>query len=150
MKNAEIYRNLMSYDSVHSLNQPITEGDLSDFEKTNGITLPEPLKDLYRHFDGGEIFIPGTLIYGCGEREGQKNLKDANSSQRRKIFGIPPTHLIFAKLNFGDLLCIDLNSPHEIIQWDHENDEPFCTWDSIEEWLLDSIKDYVDYMTGEQ
>ena len=58
------------------------------------------------------------------------------------MFKIPNNYLIFAKVNYGDLLCINLNEEHEVIQWDHELDEEFCKWESLEEWLEDSINNY--------
>jgi hypothetical protein len=73
------------------------------------------------------------------------NLKKINGKSIRENFNIPATLLIIGKTNDGDWLCINLNPKNEIIQWDHEQDEEFCRWENLEEWLTETIDEYVKY-----
>lgn len=148
MKKEEIFQALMSYNKCHDLSEALSEEVIRDFEKSNSITLPQELKDMYSQFDGGEIFIPGTTIYGVSNSAKRKAIKEANSKLLRSRLGIPNNYLIFAKLNFGDLICVNLNDPFDVIQWDHETDEKYCVWNSIFEWLDEAIKEYRDYEEG--
>jgi hypothetical protein len=129
------------------LNAPLEKNNLEKFECENHITLPLDLVELLCCFNGGEIFIPGTSIYGI-TCENNNALKHANRADLRNKFSIPKTYLIFASLNYGDFICINLNSPFDVIQWDHELDEKYCSWDGLEEWLNETIENYKDYEDG--
>jgi len=139
---------LKKYSDVMDLNAPLDQEELLAFQKENSIKLPDSLAELLLSFNGGEIFIPGTVIYGLSKYKKIETIKYVNRREFRKQFSIPNTYLIFAKLNYGDLICINLNYPYDIIQWDHEADEQFCTWDSLEEWLDETIKSYIDFKGG--
>ena len=99
---------MVSYNKCHDLCEGLSEEAISCLEKSNSITLPSELKSLYRVFDGGEIFIPGTLIYGINQSSKRKTLREANSKVSRGNYTIPSNYLVVAKLNFGDLICINL------------------------------------------
>lgn len=148
MNKKETFHSLMMYNNDHDLCSAVSKKDICEFEQKNKILLPQELKDLYEHFDGGEIFIPGTTVYGLIPSEKRKTVKEVNSKLTRSNFSIPVNYLIIAKLNFGDLICINLNDPFDVIQWDHENDKKYCYWHSIYEWLDETIRDYRDYEAG--
>lgn len=78
------------------------------------------------------------VIKNCG-------IRFANRGSLRKQFCIPNNYLLFAKVNYGDFLCINLNSPYDVIQWDHENDEEYCSWAPLAEWLNETIAEYHKY-----
>lgn len=134
----ELFNILQQYNQVMDFNKGCTESLLNAFERKNNIRLPHSYATLLECFDGGEIFVPGTVIYGTGT-SGGTSVKDANRCDIRENFSIPHNYLIFAKVNYGDFLCIDLNGNNEVIQWDHELNEEFCRWSSLEEWLGETI-----------
>lgn len=139
---------LKKFDDVMRFNKPAADGEIDEFQKTNGIELPQSYIELIRHFDGGEIFIPGTIIYGIAEKTVGRTVRDANGKLVRKDFSIPQTLLIFGKVNYGDWMCIDLNGTNEIIQWDHETDEELCRWPDMNAWLEETIANYIEYEGG--
>lgn len=118
---------------------PLSGSEICEFEKNNGIMLPKDYVEILKTFDGGEILIPGPQIFGLKESEIRKSIREANNKKTRNSLSIPKNYLIIAKLNFGDFICINLNQPFDVIQWDHENDQLFCTWNSLEEWLIENI-----------
>lgn len=138
-----LYAALRQYGDVMALNAPAVLAALAAFEEAQCLKLPLALRELLACFNGGEIFIPGTTIYGT-EQEGAYSLAHANAGKGR--FSIPEPYLVFAKLNFGDLLAINMEAPHDVIQWDHEADEEFDRWDSLEAWLDEAIQDYDAYI----
>lgn len=138
----EIIKLLRSYADVMEFMPPVSMIDVFSYEKKMGHKLPESYVNLLKQFNGGEIFIPGTEIYGVRPRERYYSLDDANMSEKRSALSIPDDYLIVGKLNFGDLICIDLNGSGEVIQWDHENDEEYLRWNSINNWLTEIIGDY--------
>lgn len=148
MSSDKTFQALMTYDKCHDVCTALLDSDISDFEKENSVVLPQELRCLYRHFDGGEIFIPGTTIFGLANSNKRKTIKEVNSKLSRSRFDIPSTYIIFAKLNFGDLICVNLNAPFDVIQWDHESNEKYCVWSSISEWIDETIKEYIDYEEG--
>ena len=150
MSLSTLYQELCHYSNMHELNTPLEKADLRRFEDDNGLVLPAPLVELLSFFDGGEIFIPGTIVYGVNSSNRFKSIKEANSSTIRNNYRIPKSYLIFSCLNYGDFICVNLKDPHDVIQWDHEKDEEFCSWGSIEEWLSETIQSYKDYEDGDQ
>ena len=148
MSMKKVYDRLHSFIDVMLFYEPATREKIALFQNENGIELPNSYVELLSLFDGGELFIPGTIIYGITPRANEKTIVDVNGRKARSITKLPNTYLIFGRLNYGDLICIDLNGNNEVIQWDHEQDEEFCRWNSIEEWLTDQIDDYIEYNDG--
>lgn len=146
----KIYTGLMQYSNLHELNNGLTKEKIIEFETENRISLPEDLKELYQYFDGGELFIPGTTVYGLYDPKVEYTVRNANRGEIRQKMSLPVTYLIIAKLNYGDLICIDLNSPHKVVQWSHETDEMFCEWESLGQWLSEMIFDFKEFEAGDQ
>lgn len=134
-----LFNILQQYDDMMDFNNGCTEDMLNEFENKNNIKLPQSYASLLKCFDGGEIFVPGTVIYGTGINGGT-SIKDVNGREVRGCLSIPSSYLIFAKVNYGDFLCIDLNGDNRVIQWDHELNEEFCKWNCLEEWLNETIE----------
>ncbi|MNN11588.1 SMI1 / KNR4 family protein [compost metagenome] len=77
--------------------------------------------------------------------------------KERRRPGMPDTYLIIADLNYGDTICIDLETSNgydaKIIQWDRENHTVSRSWDSFVEWLMDALDEgamLVDYEGNEK
>lgn len=145
MSLEELCNQLKEYPEVMELRPPLAETSIEQFCIANNIELPPPLKELLRHFNGGELFIPGTKVYGVKTSSEYPDIKLVNSKEKRGAFSIPRTYLIFARLNYGDFVCINLNDPYDVIQWDHELDEQYCCWHCLEEWLEETIQNYLAY-----
>lgn len=145
MNIEDIVKKLKNFSDIMEFNRPATDMEIKQFQNINGIELPNSYIELLQKFDGGEIFIPGTIIYGINTDVDNYNLKKINGKSVRRNFNIPITLLIIGKTNDGDWLCINLNPKNEIIQWDHEQDEEFCRWENLEEWLTETIDEYVKY-----
>ena len=148
MNKQKIFESLMTYSNCHDLCEAVSKEVIYEFEQKNQILLPRELKDLYRCFDGGELFIPGTIVYGLIPSEKRKTIKEVNLKIKRSSFNIPKNYLIIAKLNFGDMICVNLKDPFDVVQWDHENNEKYCFWNSICEWLDETIQVYRDCEEG--
>lgn len=117
------------------LMMPCTKETIKKYQKENKIHLPKKYQELITLFNGGEIFVPGTVIYGI---DCENDVIKANQSIR-EIINIPENFLVFGKYNFGDYLCIQIEKPECIIQWDHESNELFANWDSLDTWLKELI-----------
>lgn len=141
----EIIEKLIELKAHNDIEPPISFNEIKKFESENNLLLPSELKNIYQEFDGGEILIPGPKIFGLKNNEKRESLREANNKKIRNNFSIPRNYLIVAKLNYGDFICINLNQPFDIIQWNHENDEPFCTWNSLKEWLKDNIDSFEEF-----
>lgn len=146
MRNV-IYKILKSHANNEVL-PPLTEVEISEFEKSNRIRLPLDYVELLKHFDGGEILIPGPTIFGIKKSPFRKTIKEVNSKSNRKNFNVPNDYLIIGKTSYGDLICINLNVSNEIIQWDHETNEKFCSWKHLSEWLDDNLISFKKYEEG--
>lgn len=143
-----IIKKLLAYSKLHDLNKGLTNEEIQKFEVDNGIILPNALKEVYSCFDGGELFVPGTTVYGL--KNGENSIRTRNSRVVRQKMSLTANYLIIAKLNYGDYICVDLSQNNKVIQWSHESDEGFCEWDNLEQWLSEMITDYEEYEAGEQ
>lgn len=146
MRNV-IYK-ILKCDANNEVLPPLTEVEISEFEKFNRIKLPLDYVEVLKHFDGGEIFIPGPTIFGIKENSARKSIKEVNSKSNRKIFNIPNNYLVIGKTNYGDLICINLKFSNDIIQWNHETNEKFCSWTNLSEWLDDNLISFEKYEEG--
>lgn len=149
MNIRQAFLQLKKFPDLMDFNPGLDRRQIQAFEEENKLVLPESYKDLLECFDGGEIFRPGTKIYGLGIYDGQENLKKINSSTFRSSLSLEADYLIIASLNFGDLICINLNKKNDIIQWDHEEDKAYDSWNSLGDWLDFTIKSYLDYEEGD-
>lgn len=147
MSILSVFEKLKKYADVMEFNAPATEKELCEFNDYLNDKNPKEFKALLKCFNGGEIFIPGTIIYGVGGTT-DDTVVAHNSYEVKSRYKIPNDYLVIGKMNFGDYICIDLND-NSVVQWDHENNEEFIRWDSLEDWLLESIDDYLDLESGE-
>lgn len=141
----DILEKLNLFSKFHDIVASISLQEIENFETVNKIILPNSLKELLISFDGGELFVPGTTFFGIVANKKRPELRKINSKANRAIYTIPKNYLIIAKLNFGDFICINLNKPYDVIQWDHETDKLFCRWDSLKEFLKDIIASFEMY-----
>ena len=137
---------VMSYKDEHNLNVPAFDAEINKVI-ASGIFIPKDYTELLKAFNGGELFVPGTVFYGVTHFNNQPSLLDANKTN--KLFSIPTNYLIIGHLNFGDIICINTEPPYDIIQWDHETDEEYLKWSNIEEFLNEQIEDYLEYKEGD-
>lgn len=139
--DSAIFKELKNFSNEMDFNPAVSEDEIKNFERENNISLPASYKELLTHFDGGEIFVPGTLIFGINNYEDCPSIKDVNSKSKRSFISIPNDNLIIAELNFGDFIAIDLNS-EEVLQWDHECDEEFDRWGTLYDFIEFLISSY--------
>ena len=138
------YDYLLRHKAQMRFNPPASESDIQRFEQNFGRPLPPQMKELLRLFDGGELFVPGTRVFGVGP-ENRKTLLEVNLQRERSISGIPGDYFVFARMNFGDLLCINSNPPYDVIQWDHEQNVEFYRYNSVCDWLNEEIAENETY-----
>ena len=128
-----VFEKLQQYKDKMEFNTPISAEASRDWQRR----VPAPLLELYHLFNGGEILVPGTRIFGL--TGGEDDIIAINNSDIRAMFAIPESYLIFAKLNFGDYICINRETPFDVIQWDHENNEEYDSWDLLGNWLAEHL-----------
>ena len=66
MKIRQAFLQLKKFPDLMDLNPGLTKEEIQAFEEKNKLVLPDSYKNLLECFDGGEIFRPGTKIYGLG------------------------------------------------------------------------------------
>jgi cell wall assembly regulator SMI1 len=142
---------------VHNLNEGTSIENIEALEKQLNIKLPSIYKEFLQMCNGGELFIPGTVLAQVYEpekgtmRKGESYLNESFQSKRRWP-KMPKSYLIIADLNYGDAVCIDLDKSNgndaEIIQWDHETGNVSRKWKGFVDWLMNEMEEgteLVDY-----
>lgn len=146
MDITEVIKNAMIYKDQHDLNIPASDQEI-EAVLSNRVFIPRDYIEILKTFNGGELFVPGTVLYGIGQYKNYPNLFDPQNTST--LFSIPSNYLIIGNLNFGDLICINTDPPYNIVQWDHETDEEFYNWANIATFLNEQIEDYLDYKEGD-
>ena len=147
----ECIEEIRKYKSdVHELNPGIDRDIIEAFESKYNIKLPEDYKDFLTVYNGGELFIPGTVISGVVDENSlieEENGYLLHLNLTNKWPDMGDELLIIADLIYGDMICYDCER-HVIVQWDHEIGEVTIEWDSFADWLREEMKignELVDY-----
>lgn len=138
----ETLKKVMIYKDQHDFNNSASSRDI-ELAIIKGAFIPKDYIELLKVFNGGELFVPGTVMYGITRYKDYPSLFDTKGTS--ELFSIPKNYLIIGHLNFGDIICINTEPPYDIIQWDHETDEKFLQWSSIDSFLNEQIEDYLEY-----
>lgn len=146
---------------VHNLNSGVSLKEIESLENQLNIKLPSIYKEFLEVCNGGEIFIPGTVLAQVYQpskgpmKKGESYLNESFKPERRWP-QMPATYLIIADLNYGDAICMDLSKCNDIdariVQWDHETESVSRQWNGILEWLMSEMAEgaeLVDY-NGEE
>lgn len=112
-------------------NPPTSPSRIDDFEKANGIRLPESYRRFLLHHNGGaplpdRIRVPGwpggftgfNTFFGIDSDEDLQDNLDTYEDR------IPPGFFPIGDDPGGGLFCLALSAPHEggIYFWDHEDE----------------------------
>lgn len=133
---------------VHELNDGSDEVSIAALEKEMNVRLPSLYKDFLKVCNGGELFSGGTIlgkVYNLSEGSMKQGVFYLNRGNRpeHKWPGMPSYYFTIADTNYGDIICINLNSSNgqdcEIVQWSHESGKVSKRWNSLLEWLKDEL-----------
>ena len=133
----ELFQMILRDQRYMELEPPLSAAWQKAALEKQGLRLPAQYRELLSCFDGGELYIPGTVLYGLAS---PRSLERANSPQARELWHIPADYVIIGRLNYGDLLCIQSEEPGRVMIWDHEKDEEACSWPSLALWLEEEIR----------
>ena len=112
-----------------------TDNQISQFEKSHGITLPSSYKEWLVFSDGGEFFLPaGVQMYGVAH-EPILNVEDNNRPDEQ--------YIVIGSLASGDPVLCGQND-EKIYIYDHEGQE--ISEDLIYEDYFALINDLYDLL----
>ncbi|MDE7200368.1 MAG: SMI1/KNR4 family protein [Lachnospiraceae bacterium] len=127
---------------IHVLNDGISEAEINDFEIKYHIYLPFYYREWLKMNNGGELFLPGTVLYqiqGNEEYEVGTSYVEYNFDPTKRWPQMPNYLFIIAKICTGDAVGFDLRKTNKsdgvIIYWDHETGRVSKKWNSLAEWL---------------
>jgi len=118
------------------LKPPASPKAISQFEREQGIELPEHYWEFLQFGNGGHFF--GHNFYGIDPENENYYLAKENAS---KPYSIPADWYIIGATGYGDLYCID-PATNEVVQWDHEKDEASLRWATMFELVEDAYQGY--------
>lgn len=128
------YSNMTLYELLNTesnqLQTGATEETISKFEIEHNITLPCEYKELLKYSNGASLFSGDITLFSIGYNT---NLQTAFERLSDEL-------LIIGKYNFGDLLCINLET-ETVVQWSIENNNIFLEHFNIKEWIIFSIEE---------
>lgn len=151
----QIKEMLARYEGAHDLTKPTTMARVEQFEAQLHLALPKDVKTFLTTIgNGGEIFVPGTVLYGiydrdCGHVQEMSELMPYwNRAEIRMEYQLPRGFYVIGMTNYGNVIGID-EKTGKIVEWDHEVGKPFITWDTFREYLAQEIAEYERYLREE-
>lgn len=120
----------------------ISMSKIEEFERIHNIKLPDDYKCFLNVYNGGTLFNTGTSLAGVYDGEYGKEIEGENYlhlNLKNKWPDMGDELLIIADLNFGDMICLDMER-NVIVQWDHEIGEDVYEWDCFSSWLKDELE----------
>ena len=160
---SNVFKEIFKYaDGVHVLNPRVNLNHIIEVEKELAVTFPKIYKDFLQVCNGGELFIPGTVLAELyhpelgAMKKGTSYINESfREDQRRQ--GMPGHFFIIADLNYGDSTCFDLmtndGQDAKVVQWDHESQAVSRTWSGFNEWMMTVLEEgamLVDYEGNEK
>lgn len=120
----------------------ISDELISNFEHIHGICFPKEYREILKYTNGADLFDGDITLYSLYDEDNSVKptclLGMANSPIIKK--NIPDELFVMGIYNFGDLVCLNLNTG-TVVQWSHEDNEVFLEYPSIHEWLIYSIEE---------
>ncbi len=126
----------IQYTDVMDLNPPVSKQQIKAWENKYGRKIPEEYADFLMKFNGGEIYVPGIVLFGVEPVDAWCSLTEHNCSEFRKE--LDEDYLIIGKKNYGNPICIYTGEEQTeetcmIVEWELETQEPFQYWNSLED-----------------
>lgn len=154
-QNSEIYDKLLKFsETMLTLEKPITDSRIEDFENTIQYKLPSDYKYFLKKHNG--FSLNGTEVYGLGNEYGESSLSKIYDFEHNHVGNPMPTYFLpFSPDGFGNHYCIDLSKNNHdtcpIVFWQHDFDYEnitqvetcninFTDWvnEVLIEWTLES------------
>lgn len=125
----------IQYKDAMDLNPPASEQQIQAWEEAHGWKIPEEYAAFLLTFNGGEIYVPGVVLFGVDPVDSWCSLSEHNCPEFRGK--LDEEYLIIGKKNYGNPICIYTGEEQDeelcmIVEWELETQEPFQYWDSLE------------------
>jgi len=130
------FQKLIDAKAPMELKPPASPKAIAQFERAQGIELPEHYWEFLQFGNGGHFF--GHNFYGIDPENENYYLAKENAS---KPYSIPADWYIVGATGYGDLYCID-PATNEVVQWDHERREASLRWADMFELVEDELQSY--------
>ena len=129
-----IVEKLMEYKGLMDLNAPL---------RSRGAVgmVPPPYAELLGFFNGGEIFVPGTVFYSLNEAILE------NADAVKNSYDIPDNLFIIGRTNYDAPICMEWSAPYKVLLWDDESCIAGGEWASLNDFLEEEISDYLRYLS---
>lgn len=128
------YSNMTLYELLNmgenQLQTSATDEMILRFETEHNITLPFEIKELLKYSNGASLFSGDITLFSIG----------CNTNPQTAFERLSDELLVIGKYNFGDLLCINLET-ETVVQWSIENNNIFLEHFNIKEWIIFSIEE---------
>lgn len=135
----------------NELKEGISVDIIERFERKYNIQLPSDYKFFLSIYNGGTLFYTGTSLASVYDEECGIEVRCGNYlhlNLKNKWPDMGDELLIIADLNFGDMICLDMER-NVIVQWDHEIGEEVYEWNSFSDWLRDELESGKEFINCE-
>lgn len=137
--NKSIKELLLKSKSGYIKRNGATAESIALAERLLNTTFSNEYKDFLIWSNGGDFFDGGIELFAINDPTCPTHLLIGFiNSPRNRPENIPKEYLIIGITIFGDYICLIPDG--SIVQWDHEEDKAFNTYNSIYEYFLEFSK----------
>lgn len=137
-------------DNIITLREPASSSDITTFEKSIGLKLPEDYKQLLRYTNGFDLM--SKEVYGINLQEAE-NLESIYLREHNEVEIPQYKHFVpFSPDGAGNFYCFDTSKITEkglceVIFWTSnyeytDDDEPEVANDSFTDWVQEVVIDW--------
>ena len=132
---------------IPKLQKGATKEQINSQESALKYTFPSDYTEFLQYSNGGEIYGGDITLFSIYDSSSKINIKRTigfvNRPEISKAY-LPSSYLIIGEYNFGDLVALD-KSNGRVIQWSHEENNVFLSYDSFREFLESVVEEHVKY-----
>lgn len=137
----------IQYADVMELNPPAKKEKITEWERAHGWMIPAEYSSFLLESNGGEIYIPGTVLFGVDPAESWCSLAEHNQPEFRG--NLPEEYLIIGVTNYGNPIGMYTGDDIDedtcmVVEWDTEEQEACEYWDSLEDMFLTEREIYLE------
>ena len=109
--------------------------------------FPSDYIDFLQYTNGGEVYDGEITLFSIYDPSTKINIRNTIGFVNRTEMSnalLPSSYLIIGEYNFGDIIAVDKNSGC-VIQWSHEYNNVFLSYDSFKEFLKSIVEEHHAY-----
>lgn len=137
----------LANDCIPKLMKGASKEQINTQESTLKCAFPSEYIDFLQYTNGGEVYDGDITLFSIYDPSTKVSIRNTIGFVNRPDMSkslLPSTYLIIGEYNFGDLVAIEKENGR-VIQWSHEYNNVFLSYESFKEFLESIVEEHHAY-----